>query len=110
MLWFFLIYSSFPLQGEMNSSDDNTSLVSSVEYVVLQYTELMNIKQTVSFNFELPSEMMYFNNFSTIYQLTIKSLNLNKNNNAPAVQNPRHTLDWETRIIITDKKIIADNT
>ena len=29
--------------------------------------------------------------------------------NALAVQNPYHKCDWETRMI-TDKKIIADNT
>ena len=52
----------------------------------------MNMKQTVSFNFELPSEMMYFNNFSTIYQQTIKSFkkkNLNKNNECTRSAEPR---------------------
>ena len=30
--------------------------------------------------------------------------------NALAVQNPHHKCDWETGTIITDKKIIANNT
>ena len=30
--------------------------------------------------------------------------------NALAVQNPRHKCDWEAGTIITDKKIVADNT
>ena len=29
--------------------------------------------------------------------------------NALTVQNPGHKCDWETRMMITDKKITADN-